>query len=325
MKLPRRTFLHLTAGAAALPFVSQTGWAQAYPNRPVKILSGFPPGGLADLSARIPAQVLSERLKQQFVVENRPGAATAIATEAVVRSPPDGYTLLQLSASSSVNQSVYEKLSFNIVTDLAMVAGTITSPLTLVAHPSLPASSVQELVAYVKANPGKVGLASFGTGTTSHAAGELFKMMSGISMVHIPYRGSVPMSVDLIAGQILIAIDTVTNSLPQIRAGKLRALAVCSLTRAAHLPSVPSMSEFYPGFEANGWNGIAAPKGTPAEIVNKLNNKINAVFAEAAVIAKVNELGAEVFRKSPAELSAQVAAEVSRWEKVVKFANIKPE
>jgi tripartite-type tricarboxylate transporter receptor subunit TctC len=323
--LTRRKSLQIAIGALAMPLVSRTSWAQAYPSRPVKIISGFPPGGLADLSARIPAQVLSERLKQQFVVENRPGAATAIATEAVVRSPPDGYTLLQLSASSSVNQSVYEKLSFNIVTDLAMVAGTITSPLTLVVHPSLPVNSVQELIAYVKANPGKLGLASFGTGTTSHAAGELFKMMSGISMVHVPYRGSVPMSIDLIAGQIHVAVDTVTNTLPHIRAGKLRALAVCSLTRASHLPNVPSMNEFMPGFEANGWNGIAAPKGTPTAIVNKLNSEINAVFAESAIAAKVNELGAEVFRKSPAELSAQVASEVSRWEKVVKFANIKPE
>jgi tripartite-type tricarboxylate transporter receptor subunit TctC len=325
LMLTRRKTLQFAASAVAMPFVSTVGWAQAYPNKPVKILSGFPPGGLADLSARIPAQVLSERLKQQFIVENRPGAATAIATEAVVRAPPDGYTLLQVSASSSVNQSVYEKLNFNIVTDLAMIAGTITSPLALVAHPSLPANSVQELVAYVKANPDKLGLASFGTGTTSHAAGELFKMMSGISMVHIPYRGSVPMSVDLIAGQILVAFDTVTNTLSHIRAGKLRALAVCSLSRASHLPNVPSMSDFIPGFEANGWNGIAAPKGTPAAIVNKLNTEINAVFAEPAIAAKVNELGAEVFRKSPAEFSAQVTAEVSRWEKVVKFANIKPE
>jgi tripartite-type tricarboxylate transporter receptor subunit TctC len=325
LMLTRRKTLQLAASTVAMPFVSTTGWAQAYPNKPVKILSGFPPGGLADLSARIPAQVLSERLKQQFIVENRPGAATAIATEAVVRAPADGYTLLQVSASSSVNQSVYEKLSFNIVTDLAMIAGTITSPLALLVHPSVPVNSVQELIAYVKANPGKLALASFGTGTTSHAAGELFKMMTGVSMVHVPYRGSVPMSIDLVAGQVPVAFDTVTNTLPHIRAGKLRVLAVCSLKRAVHLPDVPSMSEFIPGFEANGWNGIAAPKGTPATIVNKLNSEINAVFAEPAIVAKVDQLGAEVFRKSPAEFAAQVAAEVSRWEKVVKFANIKPE
>jgi tripartite-type tricarboxylate transporter receptor subunit TctC len=326
MKLPhRRQFLHMAAGAAALPALPRVARAQVYPSRPVKILVGFPPGGLADLSARIPAQALAERLKQQFIVENRPGAATAIATEAVVRSPADGYTLLQVAASSSVNQSVYEKLSFNIVTDLAMVAGTITSPLVLVVHPSLPANSVQDLVSHAKTNAGKIALASFGTGTTSHAAGELFKMMTGINMVHVPYRGSAPMVIDLIAGQVLAAVDTVTNTLGHIRAGKLRALAVCSLTRSAHLPNVPSMSEFLPGFEANGWNGIAAPKGTPAAIITKLNSEINAVFAEPAIAAKVNELGAEVFRKSPAELAAQVASEVSRWEKVVKFANIRPE
>src|SRR5262245_55069134 len=202
--LTRRKSLQIAIGALAMPLVSRTSWAQAYPSRPVKIISGFPPGGLADLSARIPAQVLSERLKQQFIIENRVGAATAIATEAVVRSPPDGYTLLQLAASSSVNQSVYEKLSFNIVTDLAMVAGTMTSPMVLVVNSSLPVITAQELVAYVKANPGKLVLASFGTGTTSHASGELFKMLTGVAMVHVPYRGSIPMLTDLIAGQVLV-------------------------------------------------------------------------------------------------------------------------
>jgi tripartite-type tricarboxylate transporter receptor subunit TctC len=325
MQISRRNILQFSVGAVSMPFVSRSGWAQTYPNRPVKILCGFTPGGLADLSARIPAQVLSERLKQQFIVENRPGAGTAIATEAVVRAAADGYTLLQVAASVAVNQAVNDKLSFNIVTDLAMVAGTMTSPMVLVVHPSLPVGTAQELVAYVKANPGKLALASFGTGTTSHACGEFFKMMTGITMVHVPYRGSVPMVTDLIAGQVLAGFDNVTNTLAQIRTDKLRAVAVCSKTGSQHLPGVPRMTDFLPEFEAHGWNGIAAPKGTPEAIVNKLNSEINAVFAEPAIAAKVNELGAEVFRKSPSEFAAQVAGEVSRWQKVVKFANIKPE
>ena len=323
--LTRRKTLQHAATAVAMPFVSITGWAQSYPNRPVRILCGFTPGGLADLSARIPAQVLSEKLKQQFIVENRPGAATAIATEAVVRSPPDGYTLLQLAASAAVNQAVNDKLGFNIVTDLMMVAGTMTSPMVMVVHPSLPVGTAQELLAYVKLNPGKLSLASFGTGSTSHVCGEYFKMQTGITMVHVPYRGSTPMVTDLIAGQVLVAFDNVTNTLTHIRAGKIRALAVCSRAGSEHLPAVPSFSGLIPEFEAFGWNGIAAPKGTPAAIVEKLNAEINAAMAEPAITARVNELGAEVYRVSAAQLAANVAAEVSRWQTVARAANIKPE
>jgi len=325
MKLPRRNFLHLAACVAAMPFVSRTGRAQAYPNRPVRILVGFPAGGLADSGARLIAQALTERMSQQFIVENRPGAATNLATEAVVRSPADGYTLLALAASASVNQSVYDKLSFSLLTDIAMVAGTNISPLILVVHPSVPANTVPEMIAYAKANRGKITLASFGTGTTSHVAGELFNMMAGVNMVHVPYRGGAPMVTDLIAGQVHSAMDALPNSIGQIRAGRLRPLAVCSLTRSVFLPNVPSMSEFLPGFEANAWNGIAAPKNTPATIVNKLNGEINAALAEPTLKARASEMGAEVFLTSPAELTSMVAAEVSRWEKVVKFANIKPE
>src|SRR5690349_10595685 len=325
MKFSRRTFLHLAAVATAIPFVPRTGWAQTYPNRPVKIIVGFTPGGLADLSARMPAQVLSERLKQQFIIENRPGAATAIATEAVIRSPADGYTLLQLAASAPVNQAVNEKQSFNILTDLAMVAGTITSPLILVVHPSLPANTIPELIAYAKANPGKIALASYGTATTSHVAGELFKMMTGTNMVHVPYRGSAPMLTDLISGQVLASMDTVTSSLPHIRTGKLRAIAVTTLKRSVFLPNVPTINEFLPGFDVTAWNGIAAPKGTPAAIVTKLNSEINAVFADPAIAAKVTELGAEVLRASPAQLNTTLTSDVAKWQKVVKFANIKPE
>jgi tripartite-type tricarboxylate transporter receptor subunit TctC len=243
----------------------------------------------------------------------------------VIRSQADGYTLLQLAASAPVNQAVNEKLSFNILTDLAMVARTITSPLVLVVHPSLPANTVPELIAYAKANPGKIALASYGTATTSHVAGELFKMMTQTNMVHVPYRGSAPMITDLIAGQVLASIDTVTSSLPHIRTGKLRAIAVSSLKRSVFLPNVPTINESLPGFEVTAWNGIAAPKRTPASIINKLNSEINAVFADPAISAKVTELGADVFRASPTELNAMVTADVDKWRKVVKFANIKPE
>jgi tripartite-type tricarboxylate transporter receptor subunit TctC len=325
MKLPRRKFLHLAAGAAALPAVSRIARAQAYPSRPVRIIVGFPAGGLGDMGARLIAQALSERMGQSFIVENRPGAASNLATEAVIRSPADGYTLLALAASASVNQSVYDKLSFNLLTDVAMVAGTVTSPLILVVHPSVPVNTVPEMIAYAKTNAAKITLASYGTATTSHVAGELFKMMTDVNMVHVPYRGSAPMVIDLIAGQVHSAMDTVTSSLGHIRAGKLRPIAVCSVKRSALLPNIPSMSEFLPGFEANGWNGIAAPKGTAAAIVNQLNSEINTALADPALVARITQVGAEVFRTSPAELASMVAAEVSRWSRVVKFANIKPE
>src|SRR5215510_7756289 len=325
MKLPRRQFLHLAAGAVALPAVSRFAWAQAYPTRPVRIIVGFPPGGLADMGARLMAQALSERMGQQFIVENRPGASTNLATEAVVRSPADGYTLLAIAGSTLVNQSVYEKLNFNLRTDITMVAGLNTAPLVMEVHTSVPVHTVPEMIAYAKANPGKITLASFGTATTSHVAGELFKMMAGVVMVHVPYRGGAPMVTDLIAGQVQSGIDAVPNSISHIRSGRLRALAVGSTTRTASLPNIPSMSEFLPTFEANAWNAIAVPKNTPAAIVNKLNSEINAALLDPKLAARINEVGAEVLRGSPAELDAKMLAEISRWEKVVKFANIKPE
>src|SRR5215475_6752503 len=246
MKLPRRQFLHLAAGAVALPAVSRFAWAQAYPTRPVRIIVGFPPGGLADMGARLMAQALSERMGQQFIVENRPGASTNLATEAVVRSPADGYTLLAIAGSTLVNQSVYEKLNFNLRTDITMVAGLNTAPLVMEVHTSVPVHTVPEMIAYAKANPGKITLASFGTATTSHVAGELFKMMAGVVMVHVPYRGGAPALTDLIAGQVQVMVSGLTQSVEYVRAGKLRALAVTTTTRSEVLPNIPTVAEFVP-------------------------------------------------------------------------------
>lgn len=326
MPLSRRRCLSLVAGGALLPLTShRPAWAETYPARPVRVLVGFAAGGTTDIGTRIVAQALSDRLGKQFVVENRPGAATNIATEAVVHAPADGYTLLGCSVSNAVNATLYEKITFNFARDIAMVSGTFRSPLVLEVNPSVPVHTAAELISYAKANPGMITLASFGTGTSSHATGELFKMMAGIDMVHVPYRGSGPMVVDLIGGQVQAAVDNLPASIEQIKAGKVRALAVTTAVRSAALPDVPTLAETLPGFEASAWIAIAAPRATPAEIVTTLNNEINAILADPGIKARAAELGATVFPGSAADLTAFLMAETEKWAKVVKFAGIKPE
>src|SRR5499425_1490872 len=276
MKLPRRNFLHLAAGAAALPTVSRIARAQTYPTRPVRLIVGWPPGGGADTVSRIVGQWLSERLGQQVIIENRPGASTNISAQAVINSPPDGYTLLFYSASTLINTSMFPDLPFDVRRDIAPVSGLVAYPMVLVAHPSVPAKTVAELIAHAKANPGKVTMASFGTGSASHLAGELFKYMAGINMVHVPYRGGAPMITDLIGGQVNVGFDVMVTALPQVRSGKMRALGVLGRERFESLPDVATVAETLPGYEARTWAGVGAPKGTPPEIIARLNRDINA-------------------------------------------------
>ncbi|MGA2941709.1 MAG: tripartite tricarboxylate transporter substrate binding protein [Xanthobacteraceae bacterium] len=323
MKLRRREFLQLAAGAAVLPVTSRTALAETYPSRPVHILVGFAPGGPTDIAARLIAQWLSDRLGQPFIVDNRPGAATNIATEAVAHAPPDGYTLLAAVSSNAINPALYTDLTFSFTRDIAMVAELQTTPMVLEVNPSVPASNVQELIAYAKANPNKVTLASFGTGTIAHVGGELFKMNAGIQMVHVPYRGSAPMVSDLLAGQVQVAFDNLPSSIEFIRGGKLRALAVTTAKRWPALPDVPALSEFQPGFEANVWVGIAAPRGTLAEIVQKLNTEINAGLDDPKIAGRMRDLGAQVVKGTPAELDEAVARQTEQWAKVIHAANIK--
>ena len=321
----RRHFLQLAAGAAALPAVSPFAWGQAYPARPVRIIVGFPAGGTTDIAARLIAQWLTERLGQAVVVENRPGASANLAAEAVVRSPPDGYTLLAVTSSNTVNATFFDKISFSIVHDIAMVSGVMRSPLVLEVHPSVAANSVPELIALAKANPGKITLASFGTGSTSHVAGELFKLAAGVNMQHVPYRGSAPLVTDLLAGQVQSAFDNLPASIEHIRSGKLRALAVGTETRSDQLPSVPTLGEFIPGFEASAFVAIGAPNNTPAEIIVRLNHEINAGLADTKIKARLAELGGTVFVGSPADFGKLIADETEKWGKVIRAANIKGE
>ena len=325
MTLPRRKFLRLAAAAAALPALSRPAAAQAWPSRPLRLVVGFPAGGTTDIAARLIGQWLSGRLGQPVVIENRPGAGANLAAETVVRAPPDGYTLLAATSSNVINTTFYEKLSFNFVRDIAMVAGVTRSPLVLEVHPSLPVKSVPELIAHAKANPGKIPLASFGTGTTSHVAGELFKMTAGIDMLHVPYRGSAPMVTDLLSGQMQAAFDNLPASIEHIRAGKLRALAVGTAERSQALPDVPTVAEFLPGFEASAWVAVGAPKATPAEIVDKLNREINAGLADPKIKARLAELGGTVFVGTPADFDKLVAEQTEKWGKVIRAANIKAE
>ena len=326
MRLPhRRHILHLAAGAAALPGISNIASAQSYPSRPVRIIVGFPAGGTTDIAARLIAQWLTERLGQPVVVENRPGASANLAAEAVVRSPPDGYTLLAVTSSNTVNATFFDKLSFSIVRDIAMVSGVMRSPLVLEVHPSVAANSVPELIALAKANPGKITLASFGTGSTSHVAGELFKLAAGVNMQHVPYRGSAPLVTDLLAGQVQSAFDNLPASIEHIRSGKLRALAVGTETRSDQLPNVPTLGEFISGFEASAFVAIGAPNNTPAEIIVRLNHEINAGLADTKIKARLAELGGTVFVGSPADFGKLIADETEKWGKVIRAANIKPE
>jgi tripartite-type tricarboxylate transporter receptor subunit TctC len=323
MKLPRRQFLHLAAGAGALPAVSRIARAQTYPSRPVRLIAGFPPGGVLDLFARLIGQWLSERLGQPFIVENRAGAGGNLAAEAVVKAPPDGYTLLQIGAHNAWNVALYDNLSFNFIRDIAPVASIYRGPGVLVVHPSFLAKSVPELIAHVKANPGKINLASGGVGSAQHVYGELFKMMTGVDMLHVPYRGGGPALNDLLAGQVPVMFDTLATSIEHIRAGKLRALAVTSATRSEVLPDIPTVSDFVPGYEGTGWQGIGAPRNTPAEIIDKLNKEINAGLADPRMKARIADFGYTVFASSPADFSTFIAAYTEKWAKVIKFSGAK--
>jgi tripartite-type tricarboxylate transporter receptor subunit TctC len=305
--------------------LSRRACALDYPTRPVRVLVGFAPGGTADIAARLIGQSLSEHFGQQFVIENRPGAGSNVATEAVARAVPDGYTLLDVTATNSVNASLYANLPLNLTRDFAMVAGIAQMPLVLEVAPSFGVASVEELIAYAKANPGKLTMGSFGTGSTSHVAGELFKMNAGIDAVHVPYRGAAPLITALLGNEIQAAFDNLTSSIGTIKSGQLRALAVTTKTRSPALPDVPTLSEFQPGFEASGWNGIAAPKATPPAIVEALNASINAALADPKITSRIVELGGSVFSISPGDFDKFVADEVTKWERVVKAANIKPE
>jgi tripartite-type tricarboxylate transporter receptor subunit TctC len=325
MKLPRRRFLQLAAGAAALPTVSRFACAQAYPSRPVRLIAPFAAGGTSDTVARLMGQWLSERLGQPFVIENRPGAGSNIGTEAVVRASPDGYTLLMAGGYNAINATLYDKLNYNFIRDIAAVAGIVRVPSVMVVHPSVPATTVPEFIAYAKSKPGKTTMASAGKGAPSHLAGELFKIMAGVDMVHVPYRGGGPAVTDLIAGQVQVMFATTVESIGYIRAGRLRALAVTTATRSDTLPDIPTVGEFLPGYEASGWFGIGAPKNTPVEIIEKLNREINAGLAEPKMKARLADLGGTPLLGSPADFGKLIADETEKWGKVIRAANIKPE
>jgi tripartite-type tricarboxylate transporter receptor subunit TctC len=325
MKLPRRQFLHLAAGASALPAVARVARAQGYPSRPVRIIVGFAPGGAGDILARLIGQWLSERLGQQFVVDNRPGGSGNIGTEAVVRSPADGYTLLLAGTPNTVNVTLYEKLNFNFIRDIAPVAGVIRGSSVMVVNPSVPAKSIPEFIAYAKANPRKLNMASAGNGTASHVAGELFKMMAGVDMVHVPYRSAGPALTDLLGGQVQVYFGTTVSSIGYIRAGRLHALAVTAATRSEALPGIPTVAEFVPGYEASFWFGVGAPKATPAEIVDKLNKEINAGLVDPKFKARLADLGGTVLAGSPADFAKLIADETEKWGNVIRALNIKAE
>ena len=325
MILSRRQVLELATGAVAFAAISRSARAQTYPTRPVRIIVGFPAGGPSDITARLIAQWLSERLGQEFVVENRPGAASNIASEAALRAPPDGYTLLLVTSTNAVNATFYENLSFNFMSDITPVAGIIRVPFVMEINPSIPAKTVPEFIAYAKANPGKINMASGGIGTSVHIAGELFKMMAGVSLVHVPYRGSSPALTDMISGQVHVMFDILTSSIQHIRSGALRALAVTSASRSEALPDLPTVGDFLPGYEATAWYGIAAPKNTPREIVDKLNNEINAGLADPKIKARFADLASTVIPGSPTDFERLVGEEIEKWGKVVKFSGAKPE
>ena len=312
-----------SAGAAALPAVSRIAWAQAYPSRPVRIIVGFAPSGATDIMARLIGQWLSERLGQQFIVENRPGAASNIATEAVVNAPPDGYTLLVVTSVNAINATLYDKLSFNLIRDIAPVASIHREPFLVEVNPSVPVKTVPELIAYAKANPANINMASAGIGSGNHIAGELFKMMTGVTFVHVPYRGAGPALVDLLGGQVQVMFATMSSSIEYVRGGKLRALAVTTATRSPVLPDIPTVAEFVPGYESSFWTGVGAPKNTPAEIVDKLNKEINAALADPKMKARLAELGATALPGSPADFGRLIADETEKGAKVVKFAGVK--
>lgn len=323
MKIRRRRFLQLGTAAMVLPAAARGVWAQGYPHQPVRLLLGYPPGGSADITARLTGQWLSERLGQPFVIESRPGAGTNLATEAVVRAAPDGYTLLLVPPAAAINATLYEKLNFDFLRDIEPIAGIIRFPNVVVVNPSLPIKSIPELIAYAKANPGKLNMASSGNGSTIHMSGELFKMMTGIDMVHVPYRGGAPALTDLISGQVHVMFDNIPTSAEHVKAGRLRGLAVTGPTRSEVLPELPTVADFLPGYEASAWYGLGAPRRTPGEIVDKLNKTMNAILADPKTKARFTELGGSTLPGSPADFAKYLADETEKWGKVVKFAGIK--
>jgi tripartite-type tricarboxylate transporter receptor subunit TctC len=323
MKLPRRTFLHLATGAAALPVISRFAEAQSYPTRPVRLIVGFAPGGSTDILARLLAQWLSERLGQQFVVENRAGAGTNIATESVVNSPPDGYALLLTTGANFINATLYPDLRFNFARDLAPVSLLTLEPNVMVVHPSVPANSLAGFIAYLKANPGKVTMASGGNGAPSHISGEMFKMLAGVDMVHVPYRGAGPALVDVLSGQAQVYFSPLSATIGYIRAGTLRALGVTTENRSSSLADIPAIRELVPGYDATQVYGVVAPKNTPPEIIDRLNKEINAILADRAVIARLAELGVAPIGGSAADFGKRIADETEKWGKVVKFSGAK--
>jgi tripartite-type tricarboxylate transporter receptor subunit TctC len=325
VKLPRRTFLHLAAGAAALPAVARTARAQTYPTRPVRIIVGFAPGGTGDIIARLTGQWLAERLGQPFIIENRPGGGTNIATEAVVRAPADGYTLLLVGPAQAINATLYNKLNFHFIRDITPVAGIVVGPNVMVVNPSVPATTVAEFIAYAKANAGKLNMASGGIGSLGHVSGELFKMMAGINIGHVPYRGGGPALTDLLAGQVQVYFSPLPAAIEYIRAGKLRALAVTTAARSEALPDIATVAEFVPDYEARVWAGIGAPKATPAEIVEKLNREINAGLVDPRMKARLADLGGTVLPGSSADFAKLIADETEKWAKVIRAVNIKPD
>ena len=325
MTLARRRFLRLAAGAAALPTVSRRSWARTYPARPVRIVVGFAAGGASDILARLLGQWLSERLGQQFVIENRPGAATNVATEAVVRAPADGYTLLFVSVTNVINATLYDRLTFNFIRDITPIASIVRQPAIMMVNPSVPAKTVPEFISYAKANPSKVNYASIGIGSSNHVAGELFKMMTGIDMVHVPYRGGAPALTDLISGQVQVMFIGPVGSIQYIRDGKLRALAVTTATRSEALPDIPTVSDFVAEYEASSWFGLGAPRHTPPEIADKLNREINAALADPKIKTRLAELGGTALAGSPADFENLIADETEKWGKVIRAANVKPE
>jgi len=325
LRVNRRKLLHLAAGAAALAGVSHIARAQAYPSRPVRIMVGFAAGSANDILARLMAQWLSERLGQQFIVETRPGASGNLAAEAVARARPDGYTLLLSGSTDAINATLYDNLNFNFIRDIAPVAGIARAPHLMVVHPSFPANTVGEFIAYAKANPGKITMASAGVGSTSHMSGELFKMMAGIDLLHVPYRGQVPALTDLLGGQVQVDFATMPPSIGYVRSGTLRALAVTSPTRSEALPNVPTVGTVLPGYDASTANGLGVPRNTPAEIVHILNKEINAALADAKVRAHLADLGGTVLPGSPADFGKLLTEEVDKWSKVVKASGAKPE
>ena len=323
--LGRRQFLHLAAGAAALPAVSRIAWAQGYPSRPVRLIVGFPGGTTGDILTRLMGQWLSDRLGQPFIIENRPGATGNIGTEAVVRAPADGHTLLLVVPSNGIAHVLYDRLNFNFIRDTAPVAGISNGPLVMEVNQTVPAQTVPEFIAHAKANPGKINFASPGNGSTIHLCGELFKMMTAVNMVHVPYRGNAPALTDLLAGQVQMMFADTPSSIEHLRAGKLRALAVTTAMRSDSLPEIPTVSEFIPGFEASNWFGVAAPKNTPLEIIDKLNKEINFALAEPKIKARLADLGAAALAGSPADFGKLISEEAEKWGKVIRAANIKPE